>query len=418
MDILKKTAKASVNYIKNFIKWALIASVVGVIGGAAGSIFHRLLDVVGEIRAHHGWILYFLPVAGVAIAGMYALCRKKGKLDTNRVIEAVQEEEKVPLVLSPLIVVSTLITQLFGGSAGREGAALQLGGSIGYNLGRCFKLNKADMHVIVMAGMSAVFTALFGTPLTAAVFAMEVATVGYFHSGGFFSCVISSAVAFMISAAMGAAPVRFDVVIPDGINPEIMWKTAVLALLCALVSILFCMAIKKSEGLFKKACPNTYIRAFAGGAVIVLLTLLIGTRDYNGAGMEMVGQAMSGEARPEAFILKILFTAITIAAGFKGGEIVPTLFIGSTFGCVAGGLLGLDPALGAAIGFVALFCGVVNCPLASMVLAMEVFGGKGIMLFAVACGVSFMMSGYFGLYKSQKIEYSKFTDEIIDINAK
>ncbi|MBR5586856.1 MAG: chloride channel protein [Clostridia bacterium] len=418
MNLAKNTAKSAANYMKNFIKWVLVASVVGIIGGAVGSVFHLLLDMVGEIRGHHGWIVYFLPIAGVAIAGLYALCRKKGKLDTNRVIESVQTEEKVPLILSPLIVVSTLITQLFGGSAGREGAALQLGGSIGYNIGRCFKLNKPDMHVIVMAGMSAVFTALFGTPLTAAVFAMEVATVGYFHYGGFLACIISSAVAFMISSVMGATPVRFSVALPDVLSAEMLIKVVILSFLCAIVSMMFCIAIKKSEHYMKKLFANVYLRAFVGGGVVVILTLLLGTRDYNGAGMEIVARAMQGDARAEAFILKIIFTAITIAAGFKGGEIVPTLFIGSTFGCVVGGLLGLDPAFGAAIGFVALFCGVVNCPLASIVLAVEVFGGKGIMPFAIACGVSFMMSGYFGLYKSQKIEYSKFTDEIIDINAK
>ena len=151
---------------------------------------------------------------------------------------------------------------------------------------------------------------------------------------------------------------------------------------------------------------------------IFLLTVVLRTTDYNGAGMDVITNAMNGQARPEAFILKIIFTAITIAAGFKGGEIVPTFFIGSTFGCVAGSLLGLNPGFGAAIGFVALFCGVVNCPLASIMLALEVFGADSILVFALACGVSFMMSGYYGLYGSQKIVYSKLEAKYINISTK
>ena len=159
---------------------------------------------------------------------------------------------------------------------------------------------------------------------------------------------------------------------------------------------------------------NPYIRTVAGSLIIVAMTCVVGTMDYNGAGMEVISHAMKGKAVPYAFILKIVFTAITIAAGFKGGEIVPTLFIGATFGCVAGSLLGIDPAFGASVGFVALFCGVVNCPFASVALALEVFGAQGILIYAVVCAVSFMMSGNFSIYKSQKIVFSKTANEKID----
>ena len=160
------------------------------------------------------------------------------------------------------------------------------------------------------------------------------------------------------------------------------------------------------------------MRAFAGGSIIVLSTILLGTYDYNGAGMNVIERAMQGEANPEAFLIKIIFTAITISAGFKGGEIVPAFFIGSTFGCVMGNLLGLNPAIAAAIGFVSVFCGVVNCPIASIVLSLEVFGEEGLIFFALACSISYMMSGCFGLYKSQKIVYSKLDDDYIDITTR
>ena len=192
----------------------------------------------------------------------------------------------------------------------------------------------------------------------------------------------------------------------------------VLALLCAVVGILFCTSMKSVKRICTRAFKNVYVRAFAGGVIIIVLTFLLRTNDYNGAGMHVIEKALSGEAVWYAFILKILFTAITLGCGFKGGEIVPAFFVGSTFGCVVGGLIGLDPGFGAAIGFVALFCGVVNCPFASIMLALEVFGSNSIVIFAMVCGVSYMMSGYYGLYSSQKIMYSKLEAKYINVNTK
>ncbi|MBR2404617.1 MAG: chloride channel protein [Clostridia bacterium] len=397
-----------------FIKWMLIASVVGIIGGGVGSAFHLSVDFVTELRAEHGWLLFLLPVGGVVICAMYRPFRSKGRIDTNRVLDSVRGGEKVPLVMVPLIFVSTLITHLFGGSAGREGAALQLGGGIGYNFGRLLRLKENDMHIIIMAGMSSVFAALFGTPLTAAVFSLEVVNVGVFHYAGILPCIIAAVVAFSIASALGIAPVRFVGIAFDALTLPSCFRVIMLAVLCALVSILFCVAIKKCEHAMSNLLPNQYVRTIVGATAIVLLTAILGTTDYNGAGMNVITDAIGGSAKPEAFLLKIVFTALTISALFKGGEIVPAFFVGSTFGCVAGAALGLDASFGAAVGFVALFCGVVNCPLASLLLALEVFGGEAIVYFAIACAVSYMMSGYFGLYKSQKFVYSKLHDNIME----
>ncbi len=402
-----------VKYIKSFAKWMAISVVVGALGGAVGSLFHIAIDEATELRGIYSWLLYLLPAGGLLIAAIYHLARKKGHIDTNRVIEAARQDEKVPLVMAPLIFISTVITHLLGGSAGREGAALQLGGSIGYNVGRVFKLNKKDLHIIVMAGMSSVFAALFGTPMTAAFFSIEVVSVGAMHYAAIVPCVISAIVASRIALFAGINPVRFNIAVSETVSIPSVVKIVVLALLCAAVSIAFCTAIHKCEKYMNKLVPNKFLRTFAGGTIIVLLTVILGTHDYNGAGMDVITRAISGEARWEAFALKIVFTAITIAAGFKGGEIVPAFFVGSTFGCVIGSLIGLDAGFAAAIGFVALFCGVVNCPAASTLLSVEVFGAEGLVYFAIACGVSFMMSGKFGLYKSQEFIYSKIEDERI-----
>lgn len=403
-----------IKYVKTLIKWTVIAFVTGITGGTLGSVFGKCITYVTHLREVKPYVLFFLPLGGLVIAFMYKLYSKKGKIDTNRVIRSADGDENIPLVMIPLIFVSTVITHFLGGSAGREGAALQLGGCMGYNIGRIIKLKSENMHTIVMAGMSAVFSALFGTPVAAAVFSVEVVSVGVMHYMSLVPCLISSITAYLVSTKLGIVPEIFKFIEFGNINYVIYIKAMVIAVLCAVISITFCSSIKYSEKYMKKLFPNRYVRAVAGGVIIIILTLLIGSYDYNGAGMFVVERAMHGKARPEAFLLKILFTAITIGAGFKGGEIVPSFFIGSTFGCVVAKLIGLDPAFGAALGFIALFCGVVNCPIASLILSVEVFGADAFPVFAIVCAVSYMMSGRYGLYNSQKIVFSKTSDRLIN----
>lgn len=411
MNILKQVIFSSYVYIKTLLKWVFIAVLTGGIGGIVGSLFHESIDLVTKVRIENPFIIFLLPAGGALIAAMYKICKRFGRIDTNRVIDSASKEDDVPLVMIPLIFISSCITHLLGGSAGREGAALQLGGSIGYNVGKVFRFGRSDMHIIVMTGMSAVFSALFGTPLAAAFFAIEVASVGVLHYAALIPSVISAAVAYKIAAGFGIAPVAFN--IPHAELSSVLFvKVIALAILCAIVSIIFCLAIQKGEHYMKKLLPNAYIRGLVGGALVVILTILVGNQDYNGTGMDIINGAIGGESQVHvAFLLKILFTAITVAAGFRGGEIVPAFFVGATFGSVAGSLLGLDPGFAAAIGFVAVFCGVVNCPTASVLLALEVFGGENMLIFAMACAISYMMSGNFSLYKSQNILYSKLSDE-------
>lgn len=246
------------------------------------------------------------------------------------------------------------------------------------------------------------FSALFGTPLTATFFAMEVISVGVIYYSSFIPCIVSSIVAYKVSLLFGLEPVRFNINVIPNVSTENIIKVAILGALCALVSIIFCETLHKTNKFLSNVIKNDYFRIICGGLAIVALTFIVGCRDYNGAGMDIIANAINGQAKPEAFILKIIFTAITISVGYKGGEIVPTFFIGATFGCVVGRLIGLDPRLGAAIGLVALFCGVVNTLITSVILSIELFGSGALILFAVACGVSYMLSGYFSLYSSQK----------------
>lgn len=411
--------KSAAGYLTAFLKWGLIALVIGFAGGAAGIAFHTSVTMATNVRTNHDWLIFLLPVGGLVIVGMYRLCKMLDNKGTDAVISSIRTDGRVPLVMAPLIFISTVITHLLGGSAGREGAALQLGGSIGGNIGRLFRLDEKDMHMVVMCGMSAVFSALFGTPLTAAFFALGVTSVGIMYYSALVPCLISSLTAYLMTLLFRIEPTHFILnAVPDASVSAIL-QTIVIALLCAELSIIFCTVMHAAARQLRIWFKNPYIRAFAGGVIIVLLTLLLNTHDYNGSGMEVIERALlSGKADTWAWALKIVFTAITIGSGFKGGEIVPTFFIGATFGCVIGRFLGIDAGFAAAVGMVSMFCGVLNCPVASIFLSIELFGSSGMLLFAIATAVSYMLSGYYGLYSSQKIMYSKLKAEYINKPAK
>lgn len=413
----KITGKKILLYFWAFIKWLLIAIVTGVIGGIVGGVFNLSVSYATTMRESHAWLLWLLPVGGVIIAALYKVTKMEAK-NTNAIIDSVHLGENVPAMLAPVIFIATVITHLCGGSAGREGAALQIGGGLGSNIGRLFGLDEKDIRLATLCGMSAVFSALFGTPLTATLFALEVISVGVFYYSGLVPCLVSSVVAFGVTMLMGISPTRFIIVMLP-LTANLIWRVAILAVICAAVSSLFCVAMHAAEYYIEKWLPNTILRAAAGGAVLIALTLLVGSTDYNGTGMNVIKAALEhGSAHPMAFLLKILFTAITLSCGFRGGEVVPTFFIGATLGCVVGPLLGMPAGFSAAVGLIAVFCGAVNCPIASLALSIELFGSTELMYFALACGISYMLSGYFGLYRSQKILYSKTRAEFIDINAK
>ena len=352
------------------------------------------------------------------IAFLYRVTKLSGHADTNLIINSVRTDEKVPILLAPVIFLSTVITHLFGGSAGREGAALQLGGCIGSFIGRVVRLNEKDMPIAVMCGMSGLFSALFGTPLTATVFAMEVISVGVIYYSAFLPCLAAALAAFGVTFLCGLSPAVYALSVVPELNVLNILTVAVIGVAAAIISIVFCVSLEQTHKFAAKYFHNEYLRTAVGGTAIALLTLLIGTR-YNGIGGEAIAAAVTeGKALPYDFILKMLFTVITIGFGYKGGEIIPTFFIGATLGATLAPLLGLPASFGAAIGLVALFCAVVNCPIASIILSIELFGSRGLIFFAVALCVSYMLSGYYSLYSGQKIMYSKRRARFINKQAK
>lgn len=416
---LKKHIYTIRDFSLAFLKWVLVAALCGAIGGLIGAAFDKSVGFVSDLFGTYSWLLYLLPLGGVVIVCLYRICKMDESVGTNNIINSVRTGNGVPIILAPLIFVSTVITHLFGGSAGREGAALQLGGTLGAKIGTQLKMKQKDENIAIMCGMSAVFSALFGTPVTASVLAMEVTSVGVMYYAGFLPCVFSSVIAVSVSSFFGVEPFALRIMSVPDFNIIAALQVLAIAAVCAGVSIVFCFVMKTAHKYAVRYLKNQYIRAIVGGCVIILLTLILNTRDYNGIGVSVIERAVNlGQVRPEAFALKLIFTVITISSGYKGGEIVPTFFIGATLGGLVGSLIGADVSFAAAIGLISLFCGVTNCPIASLILSVEIFGAQGILYFVLACAVSYMLSGYYGLYSSQKIMYSKLRAELININTK
>ena len=393
------------------VLWLVLAAAVGLVCGGVGTAFHLSVEAVTELRGEHGWILWLLPLAGLVIVALYKGTRCEG-MGTNNVIRAVQSGEAVSPLLVPAIFLGTVLTHLCGGSAGREGAALQMGGSIGYNVGRLFRLSDHDRRTATVCGMAAFFSALFGTPLAATLFAMMVEDVGLTFSVAFVPGFLAALVAYGVSLACGISPTRFALAGAPALTADAVLKVMVLGAACAVVSRLFCGLLHFTEHALPKRLPNPWVRAAVGGIAVVALSYLMGVGRYNGAGMGVIAVAVEqGEALPWDFLCKALLTAVTLASGFKGGEVVPSFYIGATFGCAVGPLLGLPAGFSAAVGLVAVFCGATNTLIPSILMAYELFQGEGLELVALGCGVCYMLSGYHGLYSSQTFVTEKWASE-------
>lgn len=400
--------------ILTLIKWMLCSIASGIVIGLIGAFFHSLLDLAAEIRTAHPWILFLLPISGIIIVFIYRLSGCKSSKGTNLVITAIQSNEEVPLKMTPLIIVSTILTHLCGGSAGREGAALQVGGSLGNFIAKILHFDDKDTRIMIMCGMSACFSALFGTPIAAAIFSMEVISVGVMYYAALVPCIISALIASGVAGLFNITPTMFIISEICELSISTGIRFMIMSVIFALASIVFCYMLHSSAKIYSEYLSNPYIRIIIAGVLVIILRYITGTTDYLGAGAPMIAASFITSCSWYVFILKMLFTAITLGGGFKGGEIVPTLFVGATLGSFLAPVFGLPIGLCAACGMVSVFCGVTNCPLTSFILSIEMFGA-GSMKFVIICvAISYMLSGYYSLYNSQKIVYSKYKTEYIN----
>ena len=403
----QRAAKAA---IRVALQWFFLAIPTGLACGLVGTLFHLSVERVTELRAGQPWLLFLLPAAGLLIAALYKVTKCEG-VGTNNVIRAVQSGEPVSILLVPAIFLGTVLTHLCGGSAGREGAALQMGGSIGWNVGALLHLKDHDRRTATICGMAAFFSALFGTPLTAALFAMMVEDVGLTFTSAFVPAFTSALIAYGCSLAFGIAPTHFALTAPE-LTVWNAFLVILLGLACAVVSRLFCGLLHFMEHKVPQLLPNPWLRVFMGGVAVIAFSYLFGVGRYNGAGMGVITAAVEqGEALPWDFLCKIFLTALTLSCGFKGGEVVPSFFVGATFGCVFGPLLGLPAGFAAAVGLVSVFCGATNALIPSILLGFELFSGAGLELIALGCGICYMLSGHHGLYNSQTFVTNKLRPE-------
>jgi len=399
---MKEKLNTITNSLKNILFWLLLSIGMGFIGGSIGTVFSKTISFVTDLRTDNNWLVYFLPVGGL-ISVAFTKMLKVQEIGTNQVFESARGENKVSFLLAPAVFIGSSITHLFGGSAGREGAALQLGGGFAELLCKIFKIDNIKRGILIRCGMAAFFSAIFGTPLAASVFALEVITVGKLIVSGIFPVFTSGITAYLIAHSLGADAERFYFSANNEISLILIIKVLAISAVGAFISILFCKSLHFTEKIFKKYIKNNYLKAIIGGVIIVILTLIVGSNDYNGGGLDVINRIFTdGEVKYESFILKIIFTIVTVAAGYKGGEIIPTLFIGSTLGGSMAMILGLDLSFGGAVGMTALFCGVTNCPIASILLSVEMFGSDGIIYYAIAVVTVFLLSGKSSLYSSQK----------------
>ncbi|MBE6922964.1 MAG: chloride channel protein [Ruminococcaceae bacterium] len=394
-------------FIKTFLKWGLLGLIMGALGGLIGAGFHHALHFVTHLRGEHSWLIFLLPVGGLLTVTLYKVLKLQNNKGTNEIIDATLDGHPVSPAVFPGIFLATAMTHLFGGSAGREGAALQLGGSTASLLAKIFRLDENERKVMVMSGMAAVFAGLFGTPLTAALFCMEFESVGTVFSPALLPCFLAAFVASRVSLSFGVHAEGLLLETSLGMDVLTLGKVALLAVAVSVLGIFMCAFFHKAEHFAKQHVANPYIRIAVGGVIVMVMTLIVGDHRFNGAGMDMALKAVAGQTDWYNFILKMVFTAVTLAAGFKGGEIVPTFCVGATFGCLLGGLLGLDAGICGALGLIGLFCCATNSPIASIVLSIEMFGGANLYLFALVCVICFVLSGNSGLYASQIIEFNK-----------
>lgn len=394
------------------LRWTLLAAPVAAAIGSACALFLWLLDLATRTRWQTPWLLYLLPLVGVLIHFIYRLFGKSSERGSNLIMDEIHEPgEGVPAAMAPLVLVGTVLTHLFGGSAGREGTAVQIGGSLAAQVGRWLKLDAGEVRQLLLVGIAAGFAGVFGTPLAAAVFAMEVIALGRIDYEAIFPCLLAGIVGDWACQAWDIHHTAYHVAVgASAFEWPLGGKVALAAVGFGLASVLFAELTHGLHEVWRRLIAAEWLRPVAGGALVIALVHLLGTRDYLGlgvtapdGGVSIVSAFQSGGAHPWSWWWKILFTAVTLSCGFKGGEVTPLFFVGATLGNTLAWLLGAPADLFAALGFIAVFAGATNTPLACTIMGIELFGSGHAVYFAIACFLAYLFSGHTGIYLSQRI---------------
>ncbi|MEG1722526.1 MAG: voltage-gated chloride channel family protein [Bacteroidales bacterium] len=385
-------------------KWMLYCTLVGIFVGVASALFLYLLNLSTNFRETHLWIISFLPIGGLLIGLSYYYWGDSVVKGNNLLIEEFHNPQRIiPFRMAPLVLFGTVVTHFFGGSAGREGTAVQIGGAIADQLTRVMKLHNRDRRMVLVMGISAGFASVFGTPLAGAIFALEVFIVGRMRYEAIFPSFLVAVIANYVTLLLGATHTHYSIINVPAISFENIAWSIVAGVFFGLTARAFSWLIALISKVFRDKIKYPPLRPFIGGIFIAVAVYTFGAYKYIGLGLPTIHNAFEMDMPSYDFLLKLLFTTFTLGVGFKGGEVTPLFFIGATLGNALGDIIPLPIALLAGMGFVAVFAGATNTPIACIVMGMELFGLAGSVYIAIACIVSYLLSGHTGIYSAQII---------------
>ena len=402
-------------FIVTLVRWTVLAILVGVMAGAGSALFLTGLYWATDTREANPWLLYLLPIGGMLIGYVYYRFGRDVEAGNNLLLERIQTTGgSVSILMAPLIVLSTIGTHLFGGSAGREGTAVQMGGSLADWLGRMLRLSPDSRRLILISGISGGFGAVFGTPIAGMVFGMEVLAVGRIRYDALFPCLVASTVGDLVCRGLGIHHHTYVIDVYPNVTVWLIVWAGLAGIVFGTASYLFAELTHVIQQVMVKRVRVSWLRPFYGGIAVILLVAIVGNRDYLGLSLPLIDDSFTpGKVAFWAFAWKIVFTAVTLGTGFKGGEVTPLFCIGATLGSSFAWLTGQPTAVFAALGFVAVFAGAANTPLACSLMGIELFGAELAIPITTACVVSYMVSGHGGIYLSQQIDTPKHSGEIV-----
>ncbi|WP_404822255.1 voltage-gated chloride channel family protein [Paenibacillus lycopersici] len=402
----EKTMHAAL--VGSLFKWIFYGGMLGILSGSASALFLESLEFATDRRTAHPWLLYLLPLGGAFMSLVYLKFGKNAGKGNNLILEQIQDgQESIPFRMAPLVLLGTFLTHLFGGSAGREGTAVQMGGSFSEWIGKVFKVDGIDRKILLMCGISSGFGSVFGTPLAGTIFGLEVIAIGLVSYQAIIPCFIAGFVGNLVTTAWGIHHIHYTMGAVPALSASVVFKVMVASILFGLTSLFFSELTHGLKKMYAKLFKNPIIKGFVGGLVIIALVFIFGTRDYLGLGIPLLQQSFEEPVAHLAFLWKTLFTALTLGAGFQGGEVTPLFVIGATLGNSLAVLLHLSAPFLAGLGLIAVFSGATNTPLACFVMGIELFGSEGMIYMFMACIVSYLFSGHTGIYTSQQIGVSK-----------
>ncbi|WP_281529286.1 voltage-gated chloride channel family protein [Enterococcus faecium] len=405
---MEKQLPSPMRILVYMLKWLVITAILGIFMGSLSAFFLNSLTVVTDIRLSHPWLLYLLPVSGALFAYLYAYHGGLSSRGNNLVIDQGNGgEEKIPLRLIPLTLFGTITTHLFGGSVGREGTAVQMGGALADNTARLFRLDKSEREILIISGISAGFSSVFGTPLAGTLFGLEVLAIGKVRTEAIFPSFFAALFANFMTESYGVSHLHYQM----GVIPEwsmfLFFKVFVAGIAFGLIGWVFSRSIVFLKARYAQWIPHPIWRNTIGGAVVVAAALILQTQRYLGLSLPLLQESFNGQAHVYDFIGKLFFTVLSLGAGYQGGEVTPLFEIGATLGAALAPLLHVSVPFLAGLGFIGVFSGATNTPIACFVMGIELFGSQAAVYFFMICLISFMCSGNSGIYSAQQVAVKK-----------